>query len=104
MMDLTDTYGSWLVPEEEGLIGERVREHLEIGAAKLGHFLRTVHTHSLSLYFPRALQPIQLPSHYKWSRYFVLRLRFLVAILSLASTFIAHLWPQAQFVHSKRIL
>jgi len=62
-----DTYGSWLVPKEEGLVSKRVREHLKIGAPKLGHFLRTVHTHSLSLHFPRTLQPIQLPSHYKWS-------------------------------------
>lgn len=88
-----DTYGSRLVPEEEGFVGERVREHLEIGTAELGHFFRTVHAHTLSLHFPRTLQPIQLLSHYKWSQYFVLQLRFLVAILPLASTFIAHLWP-----------
>lgn len=102
---LTNTYGSRLIPEEERLVGKRVREHLEIGATKLRHLLRTMYPHSLSLHFPRTLQPIQLPSHYKWSPCFVLRSRFPVSIIYLSYHIHRHLWLYKRSnLHSKRIL
>jgi hypothetical protein len=54
-----DTYCSGLIAEKEWLVGQHVRQDLEVILAKLYDFLWFVHTHTLCLYLLGSLKIFQ---------------------------------------------